>query len=197
MKKTLISDFLLVIALFGIMAISLTILSGCSKSNNTDNTNKATVTDANITTTETIDTNKTKEYEDKISELETKNNDLNDKVAKLEKEIDTIKNSTETSTEATTENTTTSTESTTESSATTEDHTYDGLAVSNCHDVTLKKGTSYNDALDAVIEGTTAYPNTFPNINSADLNEVGTYICYWETNSIPLNYAMFTITIVD
>jgi len=79
---------------------------------------------------------------------------------------------------------------------------YAGLAVAKCHSVTLPMGTSYNDAIAEVIKGTSAYPDTFPNISMANLDVPGVYSCYWEQKQadgswLPLNYAVFTVTIYD
>ena len=79
---------------------------------------------------------------------------------------------------------------------------YAGLAVAHCHSVTLPMGTSYNDAIAEVTKGTSAYPNTFPNIDGVDFNKPGVYNCFWEQKQedgtwLPLNYAVFTVTIYD
>ena len=105
-------------------------------------------------------------------------------------------------TEATEDNITNNTEATTE--ATTE-QTYDpysGLAVAKCHSVVLPKGVDYNTAIAEITKGTSAYPNTFPVIDNVDLNTPGVYTCAWvrlmdDGTYLPLNYAVFTVTIVD
>lgn len=79
---------------------------------------------------------------------------------------------------------------------------YAGLAVAHCHNVTLPMGTSYNDAIAEVTKGTSAYPDTFPNIYGANLDVPGVYTCFWEQKQedgtwLPLNYAVFTVTIYD
>ena len=103
----------------------------------------------------------------------------------------------ETSTENKTDSTTTD--------ATTEQQTYDpysGLAVAKCHSVVLPKGVDYNTAIAEITKGTSAYPNTFPVIDNVDLNTPGVYTCAWvrlmdDGTYLPLNYAVFTVTIVD
>ena len=102
--------------------------------------------------------------------------------------------------EASTENKTDSTTT----DATTE-QTYDpysGLAVAKCHSVVLPKGVDYNTAIAEITKGTSAYPNTFPVIDNVDLNTPGVYTCAWvrlmdDGTYLPLNYAVFTVTIVD
>lgn len=77
---------------------------------------------------------------------------------------------------------------------------YSGLAVSKVHDVTVPAGTDYNTVIDKIIDGCTAYPNTYPVIDNVDLNAPGTYTCAWvrmmdDGTYVPLNYATFTVTV--
>ena len=79
---------------------------------------------------------------------------------------------------------------------------YSGLAVSKCHSVVLPKGVDYNTAIAEITKGTSAYPNTFPVIDNVDFNTPGVYTCAWvrlmdDGTYLPLNYAVFTVTIVE
>lgn len=103
--------------------------------------------------------------------------------------------------EATEDNITNNTEATTGTTEQTYDP-YSGLAVAKCHSVVLPKGVDYNTAIAEITKGTSAYPNTFPVIDNVDLNTPGVYTCAWvrlmdDGTYLPLNYAVFTVTIVD
>lgn len=103
--------------------------------------------------------------------------------------------------EATEDNITNNTETTTGTTEQTYDP-YSGLAVAKCHSVVLPKGVDYNTAIAEITKGTSAYPNTFPVIDNVDLNTPGVYTCAWvrlmdDGTYLPLNYAVFTVTIVD
>ena len=157
----------------------------------------------------------TEDTEQTTEDIETKTGSKTDRHTKTqeesssehEKSKDKIKDGNKATTEATeTTNATTeattavTTETTTET--TTEVDPYAGLAVSNVHNVVVPKGTSYNEITDRIIDGCTAYPNTYPVIDNVDNNTPGLYQCYWvrlmdDGTYLPLNYAGFTVTITD
>lgn len=151
----------------------------------TDETTKEEATETEEATEEKADSTKTEE-ELQAEYEEWKASVLEDRDQALEEQ------------EATTEATTT--ETTTETTEAVDP--YSGLAVANCHSVTLPKGVDYNTAVAEITKGTSAYPNTFPVIDNVDFNTPGVYTCAWvrkmdDGTFLPLNYAVFTVTITD
>lgn len=201
--------------LSAISALTFCTLTGCTLTDKSPIINEessgvetSTVTDSEQVKPEISEEEKN-DYEKKIAELEEENKDLKDQVIDLEYELKVEgykdkynldeNNSNTNNTENTTES---STQQTTEDTEDTVDHRYDGLAVANCHSVILPKGTSYNAAIDEIVKGTTAYPDTFPVIDNVDFNTPGVYTCTWvqkqtDGTYLPLNYAVFTVTITE
>lgn len=181
MKKKILAT------LIGVMTISAC-LTGCGA---TERAEKAEAEVEQLIVEKAASDEKVEEQQKEIEELKKENEELKDTVAEKEEEIEQIVSENAIAEE--------------EAAEATEKKVvdpYSGLAVANCHSVTLPKGTDYNDAIDAVIKGTSAYPKTFPNIYNVDFNTPGVYECYWERemddgNIVPLDYARFTVTITE
>lgn len=173
-------------------------LAGCSMGS--EPTNKITDPLPDKVVESEVEEETTEAEEEKTTEATTEAHTKTDEELNQEYEewkAEVLKNRDEATEEQTTEATETTTEETTEAY-----DPYAGLAVSNCHSVTLPKGVDYNTAIAEITKGTTAYPNTFPVIDNVDFNTPGVYSCAWvrlmdDGTYLPLNYATFTVTIVD
>lgn len=173
-------------------------LAGCSMGS--EPTHKTTDPLPDKVVESEVEEETTEVEEEKTTEATTEKHVKTDEELEQEYEewkAEVLKERDEATQEQTTENTE-ATEATTEETA----DPYSGLAVSNCHSVTVTKGTSYNDCMDKIIEGCTAYPNTFPVIDNVDLNTPGVYSCAWvrlmdDGTYLPLNYATFTVTVIE
>lgn len=126
------------------------------------------------------------EYEKRISDLETINQDLTDQIDSLEKQIEELEKTktvtpTQSSTEATTES------STSQNNTQTVD--YSKQHIIGTHDVTVKVNSDYNDLITELIKNVQADPNSYPDLNNVDLSKTGTYAVLWYTDDKLQSYA--------